>query len=136
MQDTITITRVIDAPRARVYKAFLDADDLLKWHHADESWTTPYAESDARPGGKFRIGFQSPDGKNSFDFTGTYDELVEPGRIVYTIGDGRKVWIDLKEGDGTTKVDLTLTLETRNTPEKQREGWGLMLKHLGEYLEA
>jgi uncharacterized protein YndB with AHSA1/START domain len=135
MDQTILIERVISAPRERVYKAMLDPKDLVHWHHADESWTTPYAESDARNGGKFKIGFKSPDGKNDFDFEGVYNDLVEPERIVYTIGDGRPVTILLSEEDGKTKVSLTLTLEGENSAEQQREGWGLMLKHLGEYLE-
>ncbi|QQR60438.1 SRPBCC domain-containing protein [Candidatus Uhrbacteria bacterium] len=98
--------------------------------------TTPYAESDARNGGKFKIGFKSPDGKNDFDFEGVYNELVEPERIVYTIADGRPVTIVLSDEGGKTKVSLTLTLEDENSAEQQREGWGLMLKHLGEYLEC
>ncbi len=133
--NTIVIERVITAPRERVYKAFLDPEDLKAWSYATQGWTSPYAESDARPGGAFKIGFQSPDRKNDFDFGGTYDELVEPERIVYTIGDGRKVWITLVEEEGKTRVILELTLETMNTAEQQREGWSGMLAHLAKHLE-
>lgn len=131
---TTTIVRLIDAPRARVYQAWLTPEDLMQWHFASEGWTTPSAKVDAHVGGKFNIRFQSPDPQVGFDFEGSFDELVESERIVYTIGDGRKVWVEFADEDGKTKVTLTLTLETQHTEEQQREGWGAMVDHLGKYL--
>ncbi|HLF70981.1 MAG TPA: DUF1801 domain-containing protein [Dehalococcoidia bacterium] len=59
----IVITRVYDAPRELVFKAWVEPEHLVRWYHASDDWTTPYAETDPRPGGAFRIGFASPDGK-------------------------------------------------------------------------
>ena len=132
--DTILITRVIDAPIARVYQAFLAPEDLVHWSHAGGGWVTPYARVDAKPGGEFHIGYSSGDGKQTFDFTGTYDELIPNEKIVYTIIDGRRVWIAFSDEDGKTRVDLTLTLETENTAELQRKGWGEHLVNLEAYL--
>ncbi len=131
---TILISYVVSAPRERVYKAFLTPEDLVHWSHAGDGWVTPYARIDARPGGEFHIGYQSGDGKQEFDFAGTYDELVENEKIVYTIGDGRKVWVNFSDEDDKTKIDLTLTLETVNSAELQRKGWTEHLVNLDAHL--
>ncbi len=130
----IEITRVFDAPLALVFKAWIEPGQLVRWFYASDGWTTPYAETDVRPGGAFRIGFASPDGKSDFDFEGVYDEVVEPERLVFTIGDGRPVTVTFVEDKGKTKLTLTLALETTHSEDQQREGWTAMLVHLGEYL--
>jgi uncharacterized protein YndB with AHSA1/START domain len=133
--EDIVITRVIDAPRERVWKALIDPEDIVHWNHADEDWTTPFAETDVRVGGTYRIGFGSPDGKNDFVLEGTYREIVEPERLVYSMGEDRVVTFVLaEEGDGT-QLMLSFTPETVNTLEKQREGWTAILEHLAEYLK-
>ena len=131
---SITLTRLIDAPRARVYAAFLAPDDLMKWYYATDGWTTPYARIDAKPGGEFHIGFRSPDSEHEFDFWGTYDVLTEPERIASTLGDGRKAEVLFADEGGKTRVTWTFEAEPTHTIEQQREGWGAQLAHLGEYL--
>ncbi len=135
MED-IVIERVIDAPRERVWKALIDPEDLKHWSHADEGWTTPFAETDPRVGGTLRIGFGSPDGKNDFVLEGTYTVVEEPDRLVYKMGDDRIVTNTLVEEGGKTKITISFTPEEENTREKQQEGWSLILKHLVEYLEG
>jgi uncharacterized protein YndB with AHSA1/START domain len=131
---TITITRVFDAPRELAFRAWIDPVHIVRWFYASEGWTTPFAETDPRAGGAFRIGFASPDGKGDFTFEGVYDEVVAPERLVFTIGDGRPVVVTLVEHGGKTKLDLVLALEDTYSEEQQREGWTAMLVHLGEYL--
>ncbi len=144
MNKQTTIEQVVAAPRERVFRAFIDPKDVMSWFFASEGWTTPHAEIDAREGGRFSIGFQSPDGQGSFDFTGTYTELKEPERISYMIDkdiadtkdEGRPVTTIFEDlGDGTTKVTQTFMLESTNSEEIQREGWGAMLKNLAKHLE-
>lgn len=127
---TITIERVIDAPRERVFRAFIEPEQIMQWHYATEGWSTPYANVDARVGGKFDIGFKSPDGANDFAFEGTYTEVKEPERIAYTIADGRPVTVDFIDEGGKTKIVLVLALETENSADLQRDGWTEMLVHL------
>jgi len=133
---TILISRTVSAPIERVFQAFLDPADLLHWHHATDGWTTPHAVTDPVAGGAFNIGFRSPDGSQGFEFGGTYDEIDPPKRIVYTIGDGRKVWIDFKPVGDKTQVDLTLTLEDVHGETQQRDGWTGMLENLDRYLAS
>lgn len=131
---TITITHHYQAPRALVFDACINPKHLLHWHNAGDGWTTPFAETDPRAGGKFRIGFKSPDGANDFDFDGVYQEVTAPDRIVYTIADGRPVTLTFTEEAGKTRLDLTLTLENVYSEEQQRGGWSTMLKNLETYL--
>ena len=109
---TTILTRLFDAPRELVFECWLKPEHLLHWYSAGGGWTTPYAETDPRTGGRFKVGFAAPDGKGSFDFTGTYSEVKPPERIVIMIDDGRPVTVDFTEQNGKTLVTLTLTLET------------------------
>jgi uncharacterized protein YndB with AHSA1/START domain len=132
---TIVITRLFDAPRALVFECWLKPEHLTHWYSAGGGWTTPYAETDPRNGGRFKIGFAAPEGKGGFDFTGAYDEVKAPERIVFTIDDGRPVTVDFADQGGKTLVTLTLTLETTHSEDQQRHGWSAMLENLGLYLE-
>ncbi len=132
----ITIMRLYDAPRELVFRAWLEPKHIVHWFYASEGWTTPFAETDPRPGGVYRIGFASPDGKNDFVFEGVYREIVEPSRIVFTIADGRPVTATFAKEREKTKLTLELTLEKMHSEEQQRQGWGAMLEHLAEHLAS
>lgn len=73
---TARVSRVIDAPRALVFEAMTKPVHLVHWHHAGDGWTTPFAEADVRPGGAMRVGYASPDGKESFVLEGTYRDAA------------------------------------------------------------
>jgi len=53
------ITRIIDAPRERVFKAWTDPELLKQWF-APLPYTTPVAELDFRPGGANLIVMRDP----------------------------------------------------------------------------
>lgn len=134
-QQEIVIERVIDAPRGRVWKALIDPTDIVRWMHATEGWTTPFAEADVRVGGKYRIAFGSPDGKSDFVLEGTYREIAVPERLVYTIGGDRLVTTTLASENGKTKLTLSFTPEGVHTEEQQRAGWSEILENLVKYLK-
>ena len=46
----LMLTRLIDAPREKLYRAWTDANLLKQWF-APLPYTTPSAELDVRPGG-------------------------------------------------------------------------------------
>ncbi len=134
---TVTIARVLNAPRALVWETLIDPEHLVHWYHASDDWTTPYARTDPKKGGKFDIGFAGPDGKLAFAFEGTYTEFTPPSRLAYVIADGRPVTITLtEEGKNSTRLELTLTLETEYSAEQQTEGWTAMVVNLGKYLST
>lgn len=130
----VPVERIIDAPRALVFQAWIEPVHILRWYRGSSDWTTPYAESDPRPAGKFRIGFGSPDGKNDFAFEGIYTEVTASERLAFTIADGRPVTVHFADVGGKTRVTVDLALETTYSEDQQREGWGMMLMHLDQYL--
>jgi uncharacterized protein YndB with AHSA1/START domain len=55
----LILTRIIDAPREAVFKAWTDPKLVKQWW-APRPWTTPHAEIDLRPGGVCRTVMRSP----------------------------------------------------------------------------
>jgi uncharacterized protein YndB with AHSA1/START domain len=81
-----TITRVLDAPRAQVWRVWTDPDEAPYWFHP-RSLTTPRdrVDFDVRPGGAYRYTMVAPDG-TEYPTGGTYREVVPPERLVFTWG--------------------------------------------------
>jgi uncharacterized protein YndB with AHSA1/START domain len=132
---TVVITRILKAPIALVWEAMTEPKHLVHWFHADEGWTTPFAEMDLKKGGKIRIGFGSPDGKNDFVLSGTFTEVTPPTYLAYNLDDGRPVMTRLTaQGAKETKLVVEFALETTFSEEQQREGWTLMYVHLEQHL--
>jgi uncharacterized protein YndB with AHSA1/START domain len=77
----IVITRVLDAPRERVFKAWTDSGHFVRWW-GPNGFTTPACRMDVRPGGVLHYCMRSPEGRD-FWGKGIYREIVEPERIVY-----------------------------------------------------
>jgi uncharacterized protein YndB with AHSA1/START domain len=78
----LLVTRVFDAPRAQVWKAFTDPAQLQRWW-GPEHFTCPGARVDLRVGGRYLLGMRGPDG-NEFWGTGEYREIVVNQKLVYT----------------------------------------------------
>jgi uncharacterized protein YndB with AHSA1/START domain len=80
---TIRLHRVLRAPPERVYKAFLDADAMVKWLPPN-GFTAKVHQMDARVGGSYRMSFTNFSTGRSHSFGGTYLELVPSERIRYS----------------------------------------------------
>lgn len=78
----LTLTRLIDAPREKLYRAWTDPTLLQQWF-APLPYTTPVAELDVRPGGSAFIVMRGPDGKDLPNH-GVYLEVVPNQRLVST----------------------------------------------------
>ncbi len=78
----LTITRLIDAPVALVFKAWSDPELLAQWW-GPGGFTAPTIKVDFRVGGKYLYCMQSPEGQQ-FWVTGIYKEIVPLKRIVWT----------------------------------------------------
>jgi uncharacterized protein YndB with AHSA1/START domain len=77
----LIFTRVFDAPRELVFKAWTDPRHLVQWW-GPSGFTTSVYEMDVRPGGVWRLTMHGPDGvdyKNRMVFL----EVVKPERLVY-----------------------------------------------------
>lgn len=81
-KDSITITRIFDAPRERVWQHWTNSDQFNCWW-GPKDFTAPYTNMDLRVGGRYLNCMRGPEGKDYWN-TGTYVEISEPNRIVYT----------------------------------------------------
>jgi uncharacterized protein YndB with AHSA1/START domain len=129
---TLSLTRTFDAPRELVWQAFTDPAHIVKWMFADD-WESPFAETDLRPGGRFRIGMRPADhSEEGFVFDGTYREVVKPERIVQAIGDGRVMKTTFEDMAGKTR--LTLSVEMAMSEEQERQGYTQILEHFARHI--
>ncbi|MBX3579050.1 MAG: SRPBCC family protein [Rhizobiaceae bacterium] len=78
----LVLTRVIDAPREKVFRAWTDPAVLPKWF-APKPWTISSARIDVRPGGASSITMRDPDG-NDYPNEGIYLEVVPNEKLVFT----------------------------------------------------
>ena len=78
----IVITRVFDAPRELVFKAYTDPKLLPQWF-GPRDYTTIVDKMEARPGGLWRFVQRNQDGEE-FAFHGVHHDIVAPERIVAT----------------------------------------------------
>src|SRR5436190_8252782 len=60
-QRELVLTRVFDAPREVVFRAWTDPERLAQWW-GPRGFTNPRCEWDARPGGAIRVDMKGPDG--------------------------------------------------------------------------
>ncbi len=78
----LVITRIFNAPREQVWKAWTDPEYLKRWW-GPKGFTSPVSKIDLRVGGTYLNCMRSPEGKDYWS-TGVYREIVEPARLVYT----------------------------------------------------
>ena len=83
MTGTVRFHRVLRAPPAKVYKAFLDPQGLAKWM-PPYGFTCQVHQMDAREGGSFRMSFTNFSSGHAHSFGGTYLELRPGERLRYT----------------------------------------------------
>jgi len=78
--ERLTVTRVFDAPRELVWKAWTDPKYVMQWW-GPHGFTTPVCEMDFRVGGKFLYCMKTPDGQEFWN-GGEYHEIVPYEKIV------------------------------------------------------
>ncbi len=154
VENDIVITRVIDAPRNRVFRAWTEPEHLMRWW-APEGCTTSFCKVDLRLGGRFHYCMRLPDGKDIWGI-GIYREIVEPERIVYTdsFADEKGnpvppthygmssdhpaeslVTVTFAEQAGKTKLTLRHAIpEAVKEREDTQTGWAQMFGRLANYL--
>jgi len=144
--DDLVITRVFDAPRELVWKAWTDPKLVAQWW-GPKGFTNPRCEWDARPNGSIHIDMRAPDGV-VYPMSGTFQEVVEPERLVFVSSaldeNGNSMFDVLSTvlfADQRGKTSVTLRLRvisvTARAPQyiKGMEmGWQQSLDRLGEHL--
>ncbi|CAM06465.1 uncharacterized protein YndB with AHSA1/START domain [Saccharopolyspora erythraea NRRL 2338] len=101
-----TITREFDAPREAVWRAWTDPAEMTHWYHPRGFATPPESISvDLREGGTYRYTMVDEKTGEQYPTGGTYLEIAEPERLVFT-------WGDLDESAESAPV-VTVTLQER-----------------------
>ncbi|MEP0746923.1 MULTISPECIES: SRPBCC domain-containing protein [unclassified Coleofasciculus] len=147
----IVITRVFNAPRELVFKAWTDPEHVAQWW-GPKGFTTKVTELDLCPGGKSRYVMIGPDG-TEYPGKGVFREVVPLERIVTTdeFDEGFETVVnaDLPKGmvmtvlfedlDGKTKLTLCIVHESAEDRRKHEEmgvigGWNSSFDCLDEFL--
>jgi len=80
----ILISRVFDAPRELVWKAWTDPKQLAQWW-GPQGFTNPVCELDPRPGGAILVHMRAPNGV-VYPMKGVFQEVASPERLVFLCG--------------------------------------------------
>src|SRR5436189_6347221 len=83
MPGTVKFHRVLKTTPERVYKAFIDADAMVKWLPPN-GFTGKVHSMDAKVGGTYKMSFTNFTTGKSHSFGGKYLELKPNERIRYT----------------------------------------------------
>jgi uncharacterized protein YndB with AHSA1/START domain len=148
-KERLVITRVFDAPRALVWKAWTDPKYVMQWW-GPKGFTAPSCEMDFRVGGKFLWCMRTPDGQEGWN-GGEYYEIVPHEKIVYSmyfcdskgkkvepeeygieheaVDDAHDVVIFEDFGNGQTKLTFIGNDTLENAKNSgQLEGWNEILE--------
>ncbi len=130
--ERMVITRVFDAPRELVWKAWTDPKYVMQWW-GPKGFTAPVCKIDFRVGGKFLCCMRTPDGQEFWN-AGEYHEIVQHERIVssmyFSDSEGNKIeaadlGIEHEAIEGAYDVTLFEDLETvkPNSPSSEMNPW-------------
>jgi uncharacterized protein YndB with AHSA1/START domain len=138
----LIVTRLIDAPRAMVFKAWTDPTQVARWW-GPKGYVTTHCEMDIREGGAYRCCMRSPKGTDHWK-RGVYQEILAPERIVFTFAwedptghPGHQTLITVTFEEAGAKTQLTLhqrVFDTVENRDSHRIGWTSCLERFAEYM--
>ncbi len=131
----IQIETVISAPVAKVWAFWTEPRHIIMWNFATPEWQCPSASNDLTVGGKYSARMEAKDGSFGFDFEAIYDEVIDQKKLVYTLGDGRKVTTNFEGLADTTRIITVFDADKENSEEMQRSGWQAILNNFKNYTE-
>lgn len=125
----IVTTRLIKAPRSRVWKAFVDPQQVAQWW-GPNGFTTTNESMEVKPGGIWKYMMHGPDGRD-YPNKIIYDEVIEPEKLVYRHsddGDNMDVsfhsTITLEEHGDKTLVTMRAIFESAEERERVDKEYG------------
>ena len=139
----LVLTRIFDAPRSLVFKAWTEPRHLARWW-GPRGFSVVSCEMDPRTGGSYRFHMRGPDGTDHWP-QGVFREIDEPERFVASW-----CWTDANGKPERPETVLTVTFEAVGEKTKltlhqavfesvtardtHGEGWNSTLDCLAEYL--
>jgi uncharacterized protein YndB with AHSA1/START domain len=109
------VQRTYSASADRVFRAWTDPEQILKWMSPRDGVSAEFAEIDLRVGGRYRIGFRTPNGLAVVG--GVFLDVLAPRKLVYT-------WL-WREPNEAPRAESLVTVEFRDTGS----GTELLLTH-------
>jgi len=131
----ITVSTVIAAPIAEVWRRYTTPEDIKAWNAASPDWHTTASTVDLRVGGTFSSRMEAKDGSFGFDFAGEYTRVEAPHALAYAFGD-RTCQVTFTEGAEGVTVRVTFDAEEVHSEEQQREGWQAILDNFRRHVLA
>lgn len=151
----LVITRIFEAPRELVWKAWTEPNLTTKWW-GPKDFSAPVCKIDLHVGGKYHFCMRAPDGKDYWS-TGVYKEIIEQERLVCTdsfadehgnivpathygmVGEfplELQVTITFDEIEGKTRMTLKHTgMPSGEMGDMARQGWNESFDKLAECLK-
>ena len=136
MKDYITIETTIVSQIDTVWECWTKPEHIDNWNFATDEWKCPSAENDLRVGGNFSWRMEAKDGSMGFDFTGTYQKVVDNELITYKMSDGRAVSVKFSDSGNEVQLSESFEAEGTNSDEQQRAGWQAILGNFKKYVES
>lgn len=132
----ITIETLVHAPINLVWDTWNSPNHVVHWNHASDDWHSPKAENNFVVGGKFVYRMEAKDNSFGFDFSGTYEEIVDKKRVVTRLDDNRLVKTEFHIENDSVRIVETFEAEDQNSIELQRVGWSAILNNYKLYTES
>lgn len=144
---SLELCHTFDAPREKVFAAWLDPEALKAFIGPSAAYTVPTVELDPRVGGRFRIVMGSPEGR-MHAAVGVYREITRPERIVCTWSweNTDEEWSDVGEtiltlqfrvkGAGTELILTHELFPALKAKDGHLEGWTGTLGRLEEFFRV
>ena len=139
----LSFTRLLDAPRAAIWRCWTDSDLLPKWF-CPPPWKVSRATMDVRPGGSSLIVMNGPNGEEmpnrgiyldvvpqqTLVFTDAFTEAWQPSQKAFMVAS-----VTMADEAGKTRYTATVrhwSAEDRDAHEKMGfyEGWGKATEQL------
>jgi uncharacterized protein YndB with AHSA1/START domain len=139
----LEITRLFDAPRELVFRAWSDPALLLHWM-GPRDYPAVQVESNFRVGGGWRIVLRDKDSDTELWQSGEYREITAPARIVLTFrwdkhldglpGPETLITLDFADEDGKTRMTFHQGMfNTASNRDGHRYGWNSAFDRLDDY---
>jgi uncharacterized protein YndB with AHSA1/START domain len=141
-ENGMSVTRVFDAPRERVWREWTQPEAFADWFGGPEAEVPLETVSmDVRPGGRWRATMLH--GGREIRWKGEYREVDEPERLVFTLSDRpgdryELVTVVLADlGDGRTEMRFEQRGGMRPEEyERAKTGWGTFFDRIDERLAS
>ncbi len=144
--DSVRVHKLIRAPIAKVYDAWMQPELRKQWWAGDPSMTCTMCEIDVQVGGSYRINMVK--GDDEYVAVGEILELDPPRKMVFSwtwegspLGENSVVTVDLIECEfeGNPATEVVLTHDRLDSPMARSEhnsGWAGCMRSLGFYFHG